>query len=275
MLCGYSVIRFQWPEISRTGKVGTLLNTVLRVAIPTILVTIAMQLWARTLEVKPLLLISNWFDAREYHVAYYYFAEIYMQLLLVIAALLSIPAVREQLRKRPMMSSTALIVLAMAVSWLVEQVWDTNYLYHRTPIWYLWTVGAGMLMASARDLQSRVAAMAIVTVAVVLHHGFTSASDYIVGASALLLFWPEITVPSTAKTIVAEIAGSSMFMYLSHFQVKSLVIRLFHGPMPWLALFLAIGFGIVFSRVYNLIEGKIRAFARTRTYGGASIERTP
>lgn len=277
MLCGYSVMRFQWPEISRTGKVGTLFNTVLRVAIPTILVTIAMQLWARTLEIKPLLLISNWFDAREYHVAYYYFAEIYMQLLLVIAALLSIPAVREQLRKRPMISSAALIVLAMAVSWLVEQVWDTNYLYHRTPIWYLWTVGAGMLMASARDLQSRVAAMAIVTVAVVLHHGFTSASDYIVGASALLLFWPEIVVPSTVKTIVAEIAGSSMFMYLSHFQVRSLVIRLFHGPMPWLALFLAIGFGIVFSRAYNLIEGKVRAFARTRAsaHSEAGIESQP
>ena len=269
MLCGYSVMRFQWPEISRTGKVGTLLGTVLRVAIPTLLVTIAMQLWARTFELKPLLLISNWFDAREYHVAYYYFAEIYMQLLLVIAALLSIPLVREQLRKRPMTSSIALIVLAMVVSWLVEQVWDTNYLYHRTPIWYLWTVGAGMLMASARTMQNRILAMAIITVAVLLHHGFTSASDYIVGATALLLFWPEITVPSGVKMVVAEIAGSSMFMYLSHFQVRSLVIRLFHGPMPWLALFLAIGFGIVFSRIYNLVEGKVRAFLRTQ--GEASI----
>lgn len=279
MLCGYSVMRFQWPEISRTGKVGTIFGTILRVAIPTLLVTIAMQLWAHTFEPKPLELISNWFDSREYHVAYYYFAEIYMQLLLVIAALLSIPAAREQLRKRPMISSTALIVLAMAVSWTVDQFWDTNYLYHRTPIWYLWTVGAGMLMASARGMPSRVAAMAIVTVAVLLHHGFTSASGYIVGASALLLFWSEISVPVQVKIVVAEIAASSMFMYLSHFQVKSLVIRLFHGPMPWLALFLAIGFGIVFARSYNWVEGKVRAFARTRmstgTHDRASAGRTP
>lgn len=268
MLCGYSVMRFQWPEISRTGKVGTIFGTALHVAIPTVLVTVAMQLWARTFELKPLLLISNWFDSSEYRVAYYYFAEIYIQLLLVVAALLAFPAVREWLRKKPMVSCTALIVIATVASWQVEKVWDTNYLYHRTPIWYLWTVGCGMLMACARDMRHRAMAMAIVTVAVVLHHGFTSASAYITGGAALLLFWPEISVPSPAKKVVAEIAGSSMFMYLSHYQVGSLTMRLFHRPMPWIALFTAIGVGIVFARVYIWFEGRVRVFIRTRAAAG-------
>ncbi|MBO9694919.1 MAG: AMP-binding protein [Sphingopyxis sp.] len=263
MLCGYSVMRFQWPEVSRTGNVSTIFGTIVRVAIPTFLVVVAMQLWARTFEPKPPLLISNWFDPEQYHVAYYYFAEIYMQLLLILAGLLAIPKVREWFRNRPMTSSTALIVIAIALSWQVEKVWDTNYLYHRTPIWYLWTVGAGMLIASVRDLRDRVLAMAIVTVAVVQHHGLTSASAYITGGVALLLFVPEISVPSFVKTAISEIAGSSMFMYLSHYQVKSLVIRLFHGPMPWLSLFAAIGFGIVFARAYGWVDQKVRAFART------------
>lgn len=262
MLCGYSVMRFQWPEISRTGNVSTIFGTIVRVAIPTFLVVVAMQLWARTFEPKPPLLISNWFDPEEYHVAYYYFAEIYMQLLLIVAALLAIPKVREWFRNRPMASSTSLMVIAIIISWQVERVWDTNYLYHRTPIWYLWTVGAGMLIASVRDLRDRVLAMAIVTAAVVEHHGFTSASAYITGGVALLLFVPEISVPSRVKTIVAEIAGSSMFMYLSHYQVKSLVIRLFHSPMPWFSLFAAIGFGIVFARAYNWADQGARTFAR-------------
>lgn len=267
MLCGYSVMRFQWPEISRTGEVGTIFGTVLRVAIPTLLVVIVMQLRARTLEVQPLLLISNWFDPYQYHVASFYFVEIYMQLLLVIAALLSFSTVRELLRNNPMISCTMLIVLATLISRMVEQVWDTNYIFHRTPIWYLWTVGAGMLMASARDLPNRVMAMAIVTVAVVAHHGFTSASGYILGGSALLLFWPEISVPSSVKTIVSEIAGSSMFMYLSHYQVKSLVFRLFHGPRPWTALFIAIGAGILFAHTYNWLERKVRTLAAQHGIG--------
>jgi acyl-coenzyme A synthetase/AMP-(fatty) acid ligase len=262
MLAGYSIMRFQWPEIDRTGKVDTLFGTALRVAIPTFLVILAMQLWARTFEPKPLLLISNWFDPSQYKVAYYYFAEIYIQLLLVVGALLSISTVREFLRKNPISTCIAFLAFAMLLSWMVERVWDTNYLYHRTPIWYLWTIAAGMLMASAREWPSRVVALAVVTVAVLMHHGLTSASGYIVSAATLLLFWPEITVPAFVKTIVAEIAASSMFMYLSHTQVKSLVIRLFHGPMPWLALLGAIGFGIVFARSYNWFEGRARAFAR-------------
>lgn len=263
MLCGYSVMRFQWPEISRTGNVSTIFGTIIRVAIPTFFVVIAMQLWAQNFEPKPPLLISNWFDPQEYHVAYYYFAEIYMQLLLVVAALLAIPKVRQWFRDHPMISSTVLIVVATAVSWQVEKVWDTNYLYHRTPIWYLWTVGAGMLIASARSMRDRLLAMAIVTVAVVEHHGLTSASAYITGGVAFLLFLPEISVPSWVKISVSEIAASSMFMYLSHYQVKSLIIRVFHGPMPWLALFAAIGFGIVFARGYNWADQKVRVFART------------
>lgn len=269
MLAGYSVMRFQWLEISRTGKIDTIVATVARVAIPTIMVIVAMQLWARNFELKPLLLISNWFDSREYQVAYYYFAEIYMQLLLVVGGLLLIPMARTWLEHRPMTTCVALIALAMAGSWLVDQVWDTNYLYHRTPIWYLWTVALGMLIASVRDLKTRTIAMAIAIVTVVMHHGFTSASGYILGASALLLFWPEITVPAGLKLVVSEIAGSSMFMYLSHFQVKSLVTKVFHGPVPWLALLVAIGFGIVFGRIYNWLEGKARALLRR--HAGAAI----
>jgi len=268
MLCGYSVMRFQWPEISRTGNVSTIFGTIIRVAIPTFLVVVAMQLWARTFEPKPPLLISNWFDPEQYHVAYYYFAEIYMQLLLIIAALLAIPKVRESFRDHPMMSSATLMAIAILLSWQVEKVWDTNYLYHRTPIWYLWTVGAGMLIASARDLRDRLLAMAVVTAAVVEHHGLTSASAYITGGVSLLLFLPEISVPMRVKTVISEIAASSMFMYLSHYQVKSLIIRLFHGPMPWLALFSAIGFGIILARVYTWADQKVRVFARTHARRG-------
>ena len=260
MLCGYSVMRFQFPEISRTGNVGTIFGTIVRMAIPTFIAVMTMQIWARTFELKPPLMISNWFDPKDYHIAYYYFAEIYIQLLLVLAALMAIPKTREWFRKYPLTSSTTLIVVATVVSWQVEKVWDTNYLYHRTPIWYLWTVGSGMLIASARNLQGRVLAMVVVTVAVLLHHGFTSASAYITGGVALLLFWPEISVPSRVKTIVSEIAASSMFMYLSHYQVKSVVIKLFHQPMPWLSLFVAIGFGIVSARIYTWAENRVRAF---------------
>nr|WP_314262209.1 hypothetical protein [uncultured Devosia sp.] len=170
-----------------------------------------------------------------------------MQLLLIIAALLSFPSLRRLLRNNPMTASIG--VIATAASWLSEMVWDTNYIFHRTPIWYFWTVGGGMLIACAQNARDRLIAIAVVTVAVIMHHGFSSGGAYILGGSALLLFLPELTVPHAAKVVFAEIAGSSMFIYLSHYQVNSLIVRLFKEPVPWLALFAAIGFRIASSRV--------------------------
>lgn len=267
MLAGYSFMRFQWPEINRTGKVTTIFGTIVRIAIPTVLVVVAMQFWAHETELLPLFLVSNLFDPHQYHVVYFYFAEIYMQLLLVVAGLFSFAAIRESFRKNPLASGTALLAFSMALSFLAELIWDTNNIYHRTPIWYLWTVACGMLMASAakRDLTSRLTTMAIVAVAVLMHHGFTSASSYICGGCALLLFWPEIAVPVALKRLVSEIAGASMFMYLSHYQVKAIVMRLFHAPMPWVALLAAIAAGIVFARTYNW--GESQALALGRRYG--------
>ena len=105
----------------------------------------------------------------------------------------------------------------------------------------------------------------IVSIAVVMHHGFTSATYYICTGCALLLFWPEISVPAPVKRVVGEIAGASMFMYLSHYHVKAFVTRVFHAPMPWLAFFVAIAVGIVFARTYSW--GENRALNLGRRYG--------
>lgn len=271
MLAGYSFMRFQWPEISRTGKVSAIFGTILRIAIPFFMVVVAMQILSRRLEPKTLFFMSNWFDPSQYVVYYwYYFAEVYIQLLILLAAMFSIKAVRDAFKKAPLISSTVFIIFAMVLSYLSDLVWDTSYIYHRTPQWYLWTVACGMLMASAvnRNLKERLAVMLIVTATVMAHHGISSASAYICGGSALLLFWPEITVPAPVKKWVGEIAGATMFMYLSHAQVNSVIIRLFHGPQPWIALFSAIVVGIVFARVYYWGESQVLAFGRRRAWWG-------
>ncbi len=268
MLAGYSLVRFQWPEIDRSGSVKTILGTALRVAIPTILVTIFMQFWAHKFELKPLLLISNFFDASKLWVAYYYFAEIYIQLLLLAALLFSIPGFRKLFRESPLLVSAVLASLTFVDGEMIERLWDTNYIYHRSPHWYAWAFASGMTMASVRGMNTRVFAMLVVGMLVFRHFGATSAAWYVCGGCALLLFFPEIKVPAPLKTIIGEMAGSSMFMYLSHYQVKSIVTKIFHGPAPWVALISAIIFGIIFARVYGKVEQIAMGFlARQRSPG--------
>jgi acyl-coenzyme A synthetase/AMP-(fatty) acid ligase len=254
MLAGYSLVRFQWPEIERTGNVANLLYTAVRIAVPTIAVVAWMQLWAHKFEVTPLLLISNFIDAEQPRVAYYYFAEIYIQLILGGALLFAFPAFRRVFAAQPVLVAAFLAAIAYVDGEMVERFWDTNYLYHRSPHWYAWTFAAGMLMAAARSAGARAFAMAVIAMLVVKHFGLSSATAYVAGACALLIFVPSVPVPAPVKLAVGEIASASMFMYLSHYQVKSIVTKLGHGPAPWTALVLAIVFGIVFARAYGWFE---------------------
>jgi hypothetical protein len=254
MLAGYSLVRFQWPEIERTGNVSNLLYTAVRIAIPTTAVVAFMQLWAHKFELTPLLLVSNFIDAEQPRVAYYYFAEIYIQLVLGAALLFSFPAFRKVFAAQPVLVAAFLAAIAYVDGEMVERFWDTEYIYHRSPHWYAWTFAAGMLMGAAKSPGARAFAMAVVSMLVVKHFGLSSATAYVAGACALLIFVPSVPVPAPVKLAVGEIAGASMFMYLSHYQVQSIVTKLGHGPAPWTALFLAVAFGIVFARAYGWFE---------------------
>ena len=54
--------------------------------------------------------------------------------------------------------------------------------------------------------------------------------------------------------IIAEIAGASMFMYLTHYQMISLVDKVFGQHMPWLALIGSIIVGIAGAHLYAWAE---------------------
>lgn len=267
MLAGYSLMRFQWPEISRTGSVSTVLSTALRVAIPAVLVLIGLQLLARNFELLPLLLISNFFDPSRYDVQYFYFAEMYIQLILFAAAMLSIPAIRRRFQQDAFHVSAFLTTAAFVCKEVVDRFWTTDHIFHRSPHWYAWAFACGMMMASARSTRQRVLALALIVILELDYHGPTSAAWYIIGACALMLFVPELLVPAPLKSVVSVVAGSSMFLYLSHGHVATLVNRLLPEPSPWIALIASILFGIVFGAVYGKAESL--AWALYRKYRSA------
>ena len=276
MLAGFSVTRFQLPEIDRTGSVKVLLGTVQRIAIPTILVVIVLQLKAREFEILPLLLISNLFDPAQYEVAYFYFVEIYIQLLLLAAILFSIPSVRTAFRKHPMLSALVLLIVVGGIGSFVRNfLWDTNYLYNRVPHNYAWCFACGMLMANANGLAGRLLAIAVIAFASWMWWGNTSAMYWVVGGCAVVLFVREFWVMAPVKTAIAEIAGASVFIYLTHWNLITIVPRIFGEPKPWVSFFVALAVGIVFAHVYNWGEDQVRSLFKSRKPGASHEESQP
>lgn len=254
MLAGYSVARFQLPEIIRTGSVRTLLGTVRSVAIPTILVIAVLEIVTQPFDPLQLLLISNFVDPKNMEGFLFYFAEFYIQLLLLTALLFSVPRVRASFRDRPMVSALVLLISVVALDRSIESFWNTDYNYHRTPWHYAWAFVIGMVMANAKDLPSRLLALTVALIAVLIEWQLTSAAFYVGGGCVLVIFVRSIRVPAQAKMLIANIAAASMFIYLGHEVIIELIIKIFGENRPWLALTVSIVAGIMGMQIYSYLE---------------------
>ena len=254
MLAGYSVARFQLPEILRSGSTKTLWGTVRYVAIPTILMGVFLELVTRKLELPELFLISNYFDPNTISGYTFYFVEFYIQILILAALFFSFAPVRRAFAARPMLSAVTLFLAAAALDFGIEQIWTGDYNYDRTPWHYGWCFALGMVLATARDLPSRLFALALSMVTIFAYWHFTSAAFYVAGGCAVVLLIRSFSVPAPVKVVIAEIAGASMFMYLTHYQMISLVNKVFGEHRPWLALLLSIITGIIGAHLYAWAE---------------------
>ena len=254
MLAGYSVARFQLPEIIRSGSVRTLLGTVRSIAIPTILAIAVLEIATQPFDLRQLLLISNFVDPTQIEGFLFYFAEFYIQLLLLTAVLFSFPRVRRSFRDRPMVSALVLLVSVVALDRTIESFWNTDYNFHRTPWHYAWAFVLGMIMASAKDLPSRLLALTVALIAVLIEWRLTSAAYYVGGGCILLIFVRSIPVPAVAKTMIANIAAASMFIYIGNEVIIEFLKKILGQDWPWLALILCVAAGIIGMQIYSYLE---------------------
>jgi len=187
-LAGYSVARFQLPEIIRTGSVRTLWGTIRSVAIPTLLMVAFLELAIRKFELPALFLVSNFADPTTIRGYTFYFVEIYIQIILLAAILFSVPFVRESFRLRPMVSALVLFAATVILDGAIESVWNGDYNYDRSPWHYSWSFALGMVLSAAKDLRTKLLALAISVAAVLIYWGPTSAAYYVGGGCAFVLF---------------------------------------------------------------------------------------
>ena len=256
-LAGYSVARFQLPEIIRSGSVRTLWGTIRFVAVPTILMYVLMEILTKKFLLTSLLLVDNYLDPHKITGYTFYFIEFYVQLLVLAAILFSFSKVREAFRLRPMLSALVLFAVVVVIDRTVEHFWNGDYNYHRTPWHYGWCFTLGIVIATAQDLKSRILVMALALVSAYAVWQLTPAAFYVAGGCAMILFVRSIPVPAPVKVVIAEIAGASMFMYLCHYQIISIVTNIFGEPRPWISLFLSIAVAVVCAHLYVWVERKI------------------
>lgn len=92
----------------------------------------------------------------------------------------------------------------------------------------LWLFALGWVVAQATTPRQRLVATALAAASLPGFFGDTH-REMIVAAGLLLVLWvPTLPLPRRSTPIVATVAGASLYIYLTHWQVYPAMLR--HGP---------------------------------------------
>jgi len=220
VLAGYQAARFTFatgaaePLSAHGCRVG---RTLARLAVPTIawvgtLAAVGAYPWTTALLVNTVAGPDRW--GRAWH---YWFVEALVWILAATGLLLAVPALRNLRSRNGFGFAIGLVVVGLLPRFGVVHVWTGPE--RGTPQYVFWLFALGWAAAEAQTARHRlvVCALAVVTVP-----GFfeAPARDALVLAGILLVTWvPTVRLPRVVVPVVAVVASSSLYTYLTQWQV--------------------------------------------------------
>lgn len=238
-VAGYNFARFVLTDKPRTQRLRHLLTTVAGIAIPAV-AWIALTLsFSDDYTVTNLFLLNKILGPDGPTQGHLWFIEVLVYFLLALAALLAIPVIDRLERRQPFVFALALLAVGLAIRYDaagLEPGSEGKY------SWYaFWFFALGWAAAKARTRRHQL----VVAVALVVSiHGYFDSllREGLVVAGLMLLIWaPTVRIPSFATPVASVLASSSLYIYLTHWQIYPLF-----ASHPVIAVAAALLFGIGF-----------------------------
>jgi acyl-CoA synthetase (AMP-forming)/AMP-acid ligase II/acyl carrier protein len=206
-VAGYNFGRFQldggrrWPSIAR-------------LAAPSFCWIGGVALFSGIYGWRHALFVNGFFGGRSSSWMFW-FVEALLQILVVLALLLAVPAVARAERRRPFLFACGAVAAGLLVRFdvLTDAAWHHSA-FRPHEIFWLFAVGWAAARAARWPQQ-----LLVTTVALYALHGFFGdpTREVIVGAAVLLVTWvPRLPVPRLLIGPVTTIAAASLTIYLVH-----------------------------------------------------------
>lgn len=268
-VAGYNLVRFRVASASGTARVLGLLRAAAWIAVPALLWIGGIAVTTGRYDPSTALLLNGvlgqqsvWTEQWQF-----WFLEAILWTLVGVAALLAIPVVDRFERRHPFGLACLLLGVALAARILVIGGIEAVRVERYAVLGVVAFVVLGWLIARADTLTRRlIASCAVLVVA----PGFFGEPlrEAIVVAGCLLLCWvPVLRVPRVLVPVVVVLAASSMYVYLTHWQVYPPIEEV----SPALATLASFAVGIVVwwlaraaGRAVTRLPGIIRGRAASR-----------
>ncbi|MEQ1788476.1 MAG: acyltransferase family protein, partial [Acidimicrobiales bacterium] len=233
-VAGYNFARFQ-------GLPSDRLRSIARIAVPSMVwLAIASTINPR-IHLSHVLLLNGWLGGDDAHGGYWY-VEAIVQILVPLALVLSVPAVRRLDRSHRAVVPLAVLAAGLLVRFHVVDL-PTVEPHDIRPHDIFWIFALGWVAAEARTTAARVAVSALLVGSVPGYFGEPAREVFVVAGMLLLIWLPTVRLPRVASRVVGSVAAASLYVYLTHWQVFPPLLDA-SGPVVALVGSIAAGVGL-------------------------------
>lgn len=270
LVAGFSLGAFTLPAVLKSRSLRPIAVLGIRVGLFTGLTIAANWLLTGYGSWPAAFFVSNWAGPDTAGGAW--FVDVYLQCLVLIAALLLIPQARHALRRTPFAALALAAACSVGLALGMDALVDTHHLYRRLPFLLGWILLCGAAAQSARSWKDRATVTAIAATGVAGFFGW-GISVFFAAALLAVIWIPHIRVPQLAATPIRAVATASLAIYLTHFQFARMAEQVGISD-PSLKLLLAILGGILVWRIYMSLDRVVAAFL-TGTFGASRRSMRP
>lgn len=249
-IAGYNFARFQLGSTTRLASIA-------RIALPAICWIGVLAATTEEFAWPHAVLLNGQFGSPDSNWGYWYI-ESTVQILVFLAMLFAVPAVRRLEHSRPFPFAVAILAAGLAVRFDVFGLASASYRISR-PQDVFWLFALGWAAAQATTQRQRLVVSVLAVASLPSFFG-DNQREMIVAVGLLLILWvPTLPLPRRSTPIIAMVAGASLYIYLTHWQVYEPLLR--HGPAVAVAGSVLVGIGVwlVARRLTAAVENVIHS----------------
>lgn len=262
---GFNFARFAGALPTARERARAVGATVAKIAVPTAIWVGAVGLLAGTYSVANLFLV-NWLVGPDTWTSHWrlWFIEALVWVLVAVTALLAVPRVQKWYAAAPF--AVAATIASVGLVARLDVLDLTSPPGRGTAPAVLWLFAVGWAAALARSARQRLLLCAVLAVGLPGFMGNT-VREWTIAAGILALVWfPNLPVPRAIVPAVGVLASSSLYIYLTHFEVYRLT------SFAVVNLALSLGLGIATWLVVSRVSA---ALGRRRPASPAAYPTTP
>ncbi|OJF12306.1 AMP-binding protein [Couchioplanes caeruleus] len=252
-LAGFNFARFHLTDAPRRRRIRHLGASVARIAVPASLYLALVALLDHKYSWQNALLLNEAIGPRYGAQRHYWFVETLVYMLVALAAVLAIRRVDRWERRWPFLLPVGLLTVGLAVRYdLIPLSFEDNF---TTPATLFWFFALGWAVAKAGAPWQRLLVTVAGVVAVAGYFG-DPLREAVIGVGLVLLAWmPHLPSLPGLNRVAGMLAGSSLYIYLIHWQVYPPLQRLSPLLATLAAVVAGVALGVVAGRATQWLGG--------------------